>query len=92
MSIEALTPENTTVIMIDYAIGFVNLVRSHDITIHQNNVLLLARTAPIQKRIGRHQRTFGKPSVELSEIAENSRRPKGYRARRNVRRFPIPGI
>jgi len=45
MSIEALTPENTTIIMIDYAIGFANLIRSHDIMIHQNNALLLARTA-----------------------------------------------
>ncbi len=45
MFTEALSPENTTVIMIDYAIGFANLIRSHDITLHQNNALLLARTA-----------------------------------------------
>lgn len=42
---EALTPENTTIVMIDYAIGFANIVRSQELTHFLNNVLMLARTA-----------------------------------------------
>jgi len=36
---------NTTIIMIDFAVGFANVIRSHNLTVFQSNVLLLAKTA-----------------------------------------------
>jgi nicotinamidase-related amidase len=42
---EPLTPANTTVVLVDYAVGFANLLRSHDSHSHLNNVLGLAKTA-----------------------------------------------
>lgn len=42
---EPLTPENTTVVLIDHAVGFANLLRSHDLGTHINNVVGLAKTA-----------------------------------------------
>ncbi|GAA3939195.1 isochorismatase family protein [Microbacterium soli] len=42
---EPLTPENTTIILVDHAVGFANLLRSHDLGAHINNVVGLARTA-----------------------------------------------
>ncbi|MFJ9908965.1 isochorismatase family protein [Streptomyces sp. NPDC101152] len=42
---EPLNPANTTVILIDYAVGFANLLRSHNLTEHLNNVVGLAKTA-----------------------------------------------
>lgn len=44
-NLEALAPENTTVILIDYAVGFADLLRSHDVATHSNNVVGLAKTA-----------------------------------------------
>tara|TARA_R110002020_G_scaffold47707_23_gene135881 strand:- start:725 stop:1357 length:633 start_codon:yes stop_codon:yes gene_type:complete len=45
MTQEMLTPENTTVILIDYAVGFANLLRSHDLSTHLNNAVALAKLA-----------------------------------------------
>ena len=45
MALEPLTPENTTVVLVDYAVGFANLLRSHELSEHLNNVLGLAKTA-----------------------------------------------
>ena len=42
---EPLTPANTTVVLIDHAVGFANLLRSHDTATHVNNVTGLAKTA-----------------------------------------------
>lgn len=42
---DPLSPDNTTVVLVDYAIGFANLVGSHDLKEHINNVLGLAKTA-----------------------------------------------
>jgi nicotinamidase-related amidase len=42
---EPLTPDDTTIVMIDYGIGFADLVRSHDTALHLNNVQGLAQTA-----------------------------------------------
>ncbi len=42
---EPLTPENTTVVLVDHAVGFANLLRSHDLDDHINAVVGLARTA-----------------------------------------------
>ncbi|WP_199442945.1 isochorismatase family protein [Umezawaea beigongshangensis] len=40
-----LRPEDSTIIMIDHAVGFGNLFRSHDVTYHVNNAVGLAKTA-----------------------------------------------
>ena len=45
MSTEPLTPENTTVVLVDHAVGFANVLRSHDVATHVNNVVGLAKTA-----------------------------------------------
>lgn len=45
MAPEPLTPANTTVVLVDYAVGFANLLRSHDLAEHINNVVGLAKTA-----------------------------------------------
>ncbi|MBF0687509.1 MAG: isochorismatase family protein [Cellulomonas sp.] len=42
---EPLTPESTTIVMIDHAVGFANLLRSHDLGTHINNTVGLAKTA-----------------------------------------------
>lgn len=44
---DPLTPENTTVVLIDHAVGFANLLRSHDLGTHINNVVGLAKTAKL---------------------------------------------
>jgi nicotinamidase-related amidase len=43
----ALTPENSAVVMIDYAVGFGNVFRSHDLSLHVNNTVGLAKTAGV---------------------------------------------
>ena len=45
MAPEPLTPQNTTVVLVDFAVGFANLLRSHDLGEHLNNVVGLAKTA-----------------------------------------------
>ncbi|WP_217146236.1 isochorismatase family protein [Streptomyces sp. AC627_RSS907] len=45
MNPEPLSPANTTVVLVDYAVGFANLLRSHNLTEHINNVVGLAKTA-----------------------------------------------
>jgi nicotinamidase-related amidase len=45
MPLEPLTPQNTTIIAVDFAVGFANLLRSHDLAGHVNNVVGLAKTA-----------------------------------------------
>jgi nicotinamidase-related amidase len=45
MNLEPLTPENTTIILIDHAVGFANILRSHDLPSHLNNVVGLAKLA-----------------------------------------------
>ncbi|MEJ2854204.1 MULTISPECIES: isochorismatase family protein [unclassified Saccharothrix] len=47
MSLEPLTPENTTVVLVDHAVGFANVLRSHDTATHLNNVVGLAKTAKL---------------------------------------------
>jgi nicotinamidase-related amidase len=44
---ERLTPENTTVVLIDHAVGFANLLGSTDTGTHVNNVVGLAKTATL---------------------------------------------
>ncbi|PRX46628.1 nicotinamidase-related amidase [Prauserella shujinwangii] len=45
MSLEPLTPENTTIVLVDHAVGFANVLRSHDTAQHVGNVVGLAKTA-----------------------------------------------
>ena len=43
--IEPFTPENTTVLMVDYSVGFVNSFRSHNVNEHITATVALAKTA-----------------------------------------------
>jgi len=43
--IEPFTPENTTVLMVDYSVGFVNSFRSHNVSEHVTATVALAKTA-----------------------------------------------
>jgi nicotinamidase-related amidase len=47
MQPSALTPENSAVVMIDHAVGFGNVFRSHDLSLHVNNTVGLAKTAGV---------------------------------------------
>ncbi|WP_432990091.1 isochorismatase family protein [Dactylosporangium sp. CA-233914] len=47
MDLEPLSPDNSTVILVDYAVGFANLLRSHDLREHLANVAGLAKTAKL---------------------------------------------
>jgi hypothetical protein len=47
MSSSAVTTENSAVVMIDHAVGFGNVFRSHDLSLHVNNTVGLARTAGV---------------------------------------------
>ncbi|MET8998633.1 isochorismatase family protein [Amycolatopsis sp. NPDC004169] len=47
MNLEPLSPDNATVVLVDYAVGFANLLRSHDLREHVNNVVGLAKTAKL---------------------------------------------
>jgi len=42
-----LTSENSAVVMIDHAVGFGNVFRSHDLSLHVNNTVGLAKTAGV---------------------------------------------
>lgn len=42
---EAFTPQNTTVLMVDYSVGFVNTFRSHTVNDHLTATVALAKTA-----------------------------------------------
>jgi len=43
----ALTSENSAIVMIDHAVGFGNVFRSHDLSLHVNNTVGLAKTAGV---------------------------------------------
>ena len=43
--IEPFTPENTTVLMVDYSVGFVNSFRSHNVNEHITATVALAKTS-----------------------------------------------
>lgn len=45
MTIDPLTPEDTTIVLVDHAVGFANVLRSHDVGQHIGNVVGLAKTA-----------------------------------------------
>ena len=43
----ALTSENSVIVMIDHAVGFGSVFRSHDVSLHVNNTVGLAKTAGV---------------------------------------------
>lgn len=43
--LEPFTPENTTILMVDYSVGFMNMFRSHTLNEHLAATVALARTA-----------------------------------------------
>ena len=43
--LEPFTPKNTTILMVDYSVGFVNTFRSHNVNEHITATVALARTA-----------------------------------------------
>ncbi|WP_165984336.1 isochorismatase family protein [Streptomyces sp. YIM 98790] len=45
MTPEPLTPDNTTIVLVDHAVGFANVLRSHDVAEHISNVVGLAKAA-----------------------------------------------
>lgn len=45
MATEPLTPQNTTIVLVDFAVGFSNVLRSHNLATHINNAVGLAKTA-----------------------------------------------
>lgn len=45
MTTDPLTPEDTTIVLVDHAVGFANVLRSHDVGQHIGNVVGLAKTA-----------------------------------------------
>ncbi len=45
MSTQPLTPANTTIVLVDYAVGFTGVLRSHDLSAHLNSAVGLAETA-----------------------------------------------
>ena len=47
MQPSALTPENSAIVMIDHAVRFGNVFRSHDLSLHVNNTVGLAKTASV---------------------------------------------
>ncbi|MFG1603321.1 isochorismatase family protein [Actinoplanes sp. NPDC049265] len=47
MNLEPLSPDNAAVVLVDYAIGFANLLRSHDLREHITNAVGLATTAKL---------------------------------------------
>jgi nicotinamidase-related amidase len=49
MNLAPLSPDNSTVVLVDYAVGFANLLRSHDLRDHIANVVGLATTAKLYR-------------------------------------------
>ncbi len=47
MNLTPLSPDNSTVVLVDYAIGFANLLRSHDLRQHLSAAVGLAKTAKL---------------------------------------------
>lgn len=45
MTLEPFTPENTTIFMVDYSVGFLNSFRSHAVNDHLTATVALAKTA-----------------------------------------------
>jgi nicotinamidase-related amidase len=43
--VEPFTPQNTTIMMVDYSVGFVNTFRSHTVSEHITATVALAKTA-----------------------------------------------
>lgn len=43
--LEPFTPENTTILMVDYSLGFLNSFRSHTVSDHLTGTVALAKTA-----------------------------------------------
>ncbi len=47
MNLTPLSPDNSTVVLVDFAVGFAPLLRSHDLREHINNVVGLAKAATL---------------------------------------------
>jgi nicotinamidase-related amidase len=47
MNLAPLSPDNSTVVLVDYAVGFANLLRSHDLRDHVANAVGLAKVAKL---------------------------------------------
>lgn len=49
MNLNPLTPDDTTVVLVDFAVGFANILRSHNLSEHISNVTGLAKTAKLYR-------------------------------------------
>ncbi len=72
MNLEPLTPQDSTVILIDHTIGFANILGSHDLPLHINNVVGLAQLATTFKT--GLVVTNGMPSKPSGPFTRNSSR------------------
>lgn len=78
MSSSALTSDNSAVVMIDHAVGFGNVFRSHDLSLHVNNTVGLAKTAgvfgaPLVLTNGAHTGPYGPLFSELRAVTSGVR-------------------
>lgn len=72
MDIPWRTPANTAIVLIDYAVGFANLFRSHTVSDNVNGAVALARTAQIYDvpLIVTHGRDTDGPGPIYPQLAE----------------------
>src|SRR5690242_18728637 len=78
MSPSALTSENSAIVMIDHAVGFGNVFRSHDLSLHVNNTVGLAKTAgifgiPLVLTNGADTGPYGPLFSELRAVTDGAR-------------------
>jgi len=78
MSSPALTSENSAIVMIDHAVGFGNVFRSHDVSLHVNNTVGLAKTAgvfgiPLVLTNGADKGPYGPLFSELRAVTGGAR-------------------
>lgn len=73
MDLTPLSPDNTAVVLVDYAVGFANLLRTHDLRDHLSATVGLAKTAtlygaPLVVTNGEASKPSGPLYPELLEV------------------------
>src|SRR5271169_3662320 len=94
MQLSTLTSENSAVVMIDHAVGFGNVFRSHDLSLHVNNTVGLAKTAdvfgiPLVLTNGADTGPYGPLFSELGAVTGGARDRPGGKLHQCVR---DPGV
>lgn len=75
-SLEPLTPENSAIILIDFSVGFANLIGSTTVEHNENGVIALAKTAqafdvPLLVTNGEDTDTPGPLYPQLQQVLQN---------------------